>query len=62
MKTTELSKKYRTLRARCERLREIDAELSHLHDERSAIATEGLTQEQRNKLFDMVMSDGKPHW
>lgn len=60
--TEEICKRYRTIKARCERLREIDVELSRLHNEREAIATEGLTQEQRNKLFDMVMSDGKSHW
>lgn len=57
-----VEKKYRTLKARCERLREIDVELSRLFDERRAVAEEGLSQEQRNKLFSMVMSDGKPHW
>jgi uncharacterized tellurite resistance protein B-like protein len=49
------------LQAVVKRLREIDIEITRLFDEQREIKS-NLTTEERNKVFDMVMSDGKSHW
>lgn len=43
------------------RAQEIDEQLHALFARREALQ-EGLTQEEKNKLWDMIMSDHKPHF
>lgn len=52
----------KSLRQRAERISEIDKQISVLFEELHSLYRDGLTTEEHNKLFDMVMSDGKPHW
>ena len=52
----------KTLETRCERIREVDAAINKLHVELRSLYLDGLTESQRNNLFDMVMSDGDSHW
>ncbi len=42
-------------------LLEIDEQLHILFNKRDEIQSK-LTTEERNKVFDMIMSDGKSHW
>lgn len=51
----------RELQVIVKRIREIDEELNHLVREKDELKS-NLTLEERNKVFDMVMSDGKSHW
>lgn len=43
------------------RLQEIDEQLHALFARRKEIM-DALTQEERNKVFDLVMNDGKSHY
>lgn len=43
------------------RIREIDEEIHRLFLEVDKLKS-NLTVEERNEVFDMVMSDGKSHW
>lgn len=43
------------------RLQEIDEQLRALFSRRQKII-DALTLEERNKMFDLVMSDGKSHY
>lgn len=55
------SKKSMSLKDRCIRIRQIDEVQIRLSNERHELYYDGLTVEQHNKLWDMVMADGKPH-
>lgn len=51
-----------SLKARCERIRQIDVALHNLFEEQRKLYHDGLSQEQSDRLDRMVMSDGKPHF
>ncbi len=51
-----------TLEERDKKIRQIDETLNKLHDELRSLYYVGLSTEKRNKLWDMVRSDHKPHW
>lgn len=51
-----------SLRQRANRIAEFDAQITALFDELHALYRGGLTTEEHNKLWDMVMSDDKSHW
>lgn len=51
-----------SLEQRMIRIREIDEQLTLLHNEQQELYRNGLTTEEHNILFDMVMADGKSHW
>ena len=51
-----------SLRQPANRIAELDAQITALFDELHALYRDGLTTEEHNKLWDMVMSDGKSHW
>lgn len=51
-----------TLKQRAKRIAEIDIQLSALFEELHSLYRDGLTTEEHNKLWEMVMSDGEPHW
>ena len=51
-----------TLKERAKRISELDVEQSRICEERDRLYYEGLTNDEHNKLWDMVMSDGKSHW
>lgn len=52
----------KSLCQRAERIRELDKQITVLFDELRPLYRDDITTEEHNKLFDMVASDGKPHW
>lgn len=52
----------KTLSQRAVRIREIDKQITALFDELRSLYRDGITQEEHNRLFDMVVSDGESHW
>lgn len=51
-----------TLKQRAKRIREIDEQITVLFDELHSLYRDGISTEEHNKLWDMVMADGKSHW
>lgn len=51
-----------TLRQRAKRIAEIDEQITVLFDEFHSLYRDGISTEEHNKLWDMVMADGKSHW
>lgn len=51
-----------TLRQRAKRIAEIDEQITVLFDELHSLYRDGISTKEHNELWDMVMSDGKPHW
>lgn len=47
---------------RAKRIAEIDEQITGLFKELHSLYRDGLTTEEHNRLWDMVMSDGKHHW
>lgn len=52
----------RTLKQRAERIREIDKQITALFDELHSLYRDGITQEEHDRLFNMVTNDGESHW
>lgn len=51
-----------SIRKRAERIREIDKQITALFDELHSLYRDGITQEEHNRLFNMVVNDGESHW
>lgn len=51
-----------TLKQRAKRIREIDEQITVLFDELHSLYRDGISTEEHNKLWDIVMADGKSHW
>lgn len=51
-----------TLTQRAKRIAEIDEQITVLFDELHSLYLDGISTEEHNKLWDMVMKDGKSHW
>lgn len=51
-----------TLKQRAKRITEIDEQITVLFDELHSLYRDGISTEEHNKLWDMVMKDGKSHW
>lgn len=51
-----------TLTQRAKRIAEIDEQITVLFDELHSLYRDGISTEEHNKLWDMVMKDGKSHW
>lgn len=51
-----------TLKQRAKRIAEIDKQITVLYDELHSLYRDGISTEEHNKLWDMVMADGKSHW
>lgn len=56
------NRKHMTLKQRAKRIAEIDEQITLLFDELHGLYRDGLTSDEHNKLWDMVMRDGKSHW
>lgn len=56
------SQKKMTLEQRAKRIAEIDEQIKVLFDELHSLYRDGISTEEHNKLWDMVMADGKSHW
>lgn len=50
------------LKQRAKRIAEIDEQISALFEELHSLYRDGISTEEHNKLWDMVMADGKSHW
>ena len=50
------------LKERAKRIREIDELITKLFKEHEQLMYDGLTNEEHNRLHDLVHSDGKSHW
>lgn len=50
------------LTQRAKRIAEIDEQITVLFDELHSLYRDGISTEEHNKLWDMVMKDGKSHW
>lgn len=50
------------LKQRAKRIAEIDEQISALFEELRSLYRDGISTEEHNKLWDMVMADGKSHW
>lgn len=50
------------LKQRAKRIAEIDEQISALFEELHSLYRDGISAEEHNKLWDMVMADGKSHW
>ena len=50
------------LKDRATRIREIDELITKLFKEHEQLMYDGLTNEEHNRLHDLVHSDGKSHW
>lgn len=51
-----------SLKQRAKRIAEIDEQISVLFEELHSLYRDGISTEEHNKLWDMVMADGKSHW
>lgn len=51
-----------TLKQRAKRITEIDEQITVLFDELHSLYRDGISTEEHNKLWGMVMKDGKSHW
>ena len=51
-----------TLKQRAKRIAEIDEQITVLFDELHSLYRDGISTEEHNKLWDMVIADGKSHW
>lgn len=51
-----------SLKQRAKRIAEIDEQISALFEELHSLYRDGISTEEHNKLWDMVMADGKSHW
>lgn len=51
-----------TLTQRAKRIAEIDEQITVLFDELHSLYRDGISTDEHNKLWDMVMKDGKSHW
>lgn len=51
-----------TLKQRAKRIREIDEQITVLFDELHSLYRDGISTEEHNNLWNMVMADGKSHW
>lgn len=56
------NRKEMTLKQRAKRIAEIDEQITVLFDELHSLYRDGISTEEHNKLWDMVMADGKSHW
>lgn len=50
------------LKQRAKRIAEIDEQISALFEELHSLYRDGISTEEHNKLWGMVMADGKSHW
>lgn len=50
------------LKQRAKRIAEIDEQISALFEELHSLYRDGISTEEHNKLWDMVMADDKSHW
>lgn len=55
-------KEGQSLRQRAKRIAELDEQIAALFEELHILYRDGLTTNEHNKLWNMVMSDGKAHW
>lgn len=51
-----------TLTQRAKRIAEIDEQITVLFDELHSLYRDGISTNEHNILWDMVMKDGKSHW
>lgn len=51
-----------TLKQRAKRITEIDEQITVLFDELHSLYRDGISAKEHNELWNMVASDGKPHW
>ncbi len=51
-----------SLKQKAKRIAEIDEQITVLFEELHSPYRDGISTEDHNKLWDIVMSDGKSHW
>lgn len=55
-------KKNLSLKQRAKRIAEIDEQITVLFEELHSLYRDGISTEEHNKLWEIVMADGKSHW
>lgn len=51
-----------SLKQRAKRIAEIDEQITVLFEKLHSLYRDGISAEEHNKLWNMVMADGKSHW